>query len=384
MSFGFEVLKNDTTTHARTGRIITPRGTVDTPVFMPVGTMGTIKSLMPETVRGLGAEILLCNTYHLYLRPGHELIKRMGGLHSFMNWPCPILTDSGGFQIYSLAELRKITDEGVTFQSHVDGSSHFISPESCIEIQETLGSDIMMCLDECIPYPADRDYAAQALTRTTAWAKRCRDARKNEFPALFGILQGGYFADLRRQGLEALADIGFDGYALGGMSVGEPRELMWNMVAQLAPLMPRERPRYLMGVGAPSDLVECVTHGIDMFDCVMPTRNARNGMLFTNGGKIAIRNARYRDDNAPLDRECDCYTCQHYSRAYLRHLFIAREILAIVLNTIHNVRYFMTLMERIRQAIHENRYEEFRRRFMETVVAVGGDGCNDERTPSRE
>ncbi|MCX5851925.1 MAG: tRNA guanosine(34) transglycosylase Tgt, partial [Deltaproteobacteria bacterium] len=361
MSLKFEVLKNDAATHARTGRITTPRGTVETPVFMPVGTMGTVKSLMPETVRGLGVEILLCNTYHLYLRPGHELIKRMGGLHSFMNWSCPILTDSGGFQIYSLAELRKITDEGVTFQSHVDGSSHFISPESCIEIQETLGSDIMMCLDECIPYPADRDYASQALTRTTAWAQRCRDARKNEFPALFGILQGGYFADLRRRGLEALADIGFDGYALGGMSVGEPRELMWNMVAEMAPLMPLERPRYLMGVGAPSDLVECVTHGIDMFDCVMPTRNARNGMLFTNGGKIAIRNARYRDDNAPLDRECDCYTCQHYSRSYLRHLFIAREILAIVLNTIHNVRYFMALMERIRQAIHDGRYEEFRR-----------------------
>lgn len=384
MSFGFEVSKSDTTTHARTGRITTSHGTVETPVFMPVGTMGTVKSLMPETVRGLGAEILLCNTYHLYLRPGHELIRQMGGLHSFMNWSYPILTDSGGFQIYSLAELRKITDDGVTFQSHVDGSSHFMSPESCIEIQEALGSDIMMCLDECIPYPADRDYATQALTRTTSWAKRCRDARKNEFQALFGILQGGYFADLRRRGLEALANIGFDGYALGGMSVGEPRELMWNMVAEMAPLMPLERPRYLMGVGAPSDLVECVTHGIDMFDCVMPTRNARNGMLFTNGGKIAIRNSRYRDDNAPLDRECDCYTCRHYSRSYLRHLFIAREILAIVLNTIHNVRYFMTLMERIRQAIHDGRYEEFRRRFMEHTAAAGSDGCNDERTPSRE
>ncbi len=359
----FKLVKKDGASRARLGTITTSRGVIDTPVFMPVGTQGTVKSLAPERLHELGVQIILGNTYHLYLRPGHELIRNFGGLHRFMNWNRPILTDSGGFQIYSLATLRKLDEEGATFQSHIDGSTHFISPESCIEIQEAIGSDIMMCLDECLPYPATRDYAEKSLDMTTRWAKRCNDARKNKNQALFGISQGGMYGDLRKRGIEDLAAIGFDGYALGGLSVGEPKELMWETAEASAPLLPEEKPRYLMGVGTPEDIVECVHFGIDMFDCVMPTRNARNGMLFTNGGKIAIRNARYRDDESPLDSECDCYTCRNYSRAYLRHLFIAREILAIVLNTIHNVRHFTRLMEGIREAIKNDEYENFRRDF---------------------
>jgi queuine tRNA-ribosyltransferase len=359
----FELLKRDTTSGARLGKLTTPHGTIDTPVFMPVGTQGTVKGLVPERVKELGAKIILGNTYHLYLRPGHELIRDFGGLHRFMNWDGPILTDSGGFQIYSLATLRKLEEEGATFQSHIDGSTHFIGPEKCIEIQEAIGSDIMMCLDECLPYPATRDYAEKSLGMTTRWAKRCKDARKSDNQALFGISQGGMYGELRERGIEELTTIGFDGYALGGLSVGEPKELMWETVGKSAPLLPEEKPRYLMGVGTPEDIVECVYCGIDMFDCVMPTRNARNGMLFTNGRKIAIRNAHYRDDESPLDSECDCYTCKNYSRAYLRHLFIAREILAIVLNTIHNVRHFIRLMEKIREAIKNDDYENFRRDF---------------------
>jgi queuine tRNA-ribosyltransferase len=359
----FKLTKKDRVSKARLGEIITPHGVVNTPVFMPVGTQGTVKALVPERVKELGAEIILGNTYHLYLRPGHKLIRGLGGLHKFMNWKHPILTDSGGFQIYSLATLRKITDEGATFQSHIDGSTHFISPEICIEIQEALGSDIMMCLDECVPYPADYDYTKKSLDMTIRWAKRCKDARKADNQALFGISQGGMYSDLRKRGIEEIMNIGFDGYALGGLSVGEPKEMMWEVAAMNAPLLPEEKPRYLMGVGAPDDIVECVYCGIDMFDCVMPTRNARNGMLFTKGGKIAIRNARYRDDDSPLDSECDCYTCKNYSRAYLRHLFIAREILAIILNTIHNVRFFMNLMKNIREAIKKDNFETFRRDF---------------------
>jgi len=364
MGFNFEVIKKDASSKARLGKIMTPHGGVTTPVFMPVGTQATVKSLEPERVHELGAEIILSNTYHLYLRPGHELIDRFGGLHTFMNWHHPVLTDSGGFQIYSLGALRKITEDGASFQSHIDGSTHFISPEKCIEIQEALGADIIMCLDECVPYPADRRYVERSLGLTTRWAERCRNAHKKETQALFGIVQGGIYEDLRERSLEELRAIGFDGYALGGLSVGEPKEEMSRIVESTTPLCPEDQPRYLMGVGTPEDIVECVYHGIDMFDCVMPTRNARNGMLFTNKGKIAIRNARYREDNLPLDSECDCYTCRHYSRAYLRHLFIAREILAIVLNTIHNVRYYMNLMEKIRNAIVRDEYETFRKHFM--------------------
>ncbi len=285
-----------------------------------------------------------------------------------MNWPHPILTDSGGFQVYSLGALRKVTKEGVTFQSHVDGSKHFLSPEYAIEIQETLGADIIMCLDECIPYPADFAYAEKSLDITTGWAKRSRRAKKDTKQSLFGIIQGGMHIDLRKKALDDLTGIGFDGYALGGLSVGEPEEVMTQIIGEIAPLMPEGHPRYLMGVGTPGNIVECVYRGIDMFDCVLPTRSARNGMLFTNSGKVVIKNARYRDDGSPIDPLCDCYTCRNYSRAYLRHLFIAREMLALILNTIHNVRYYMHLMEMIRDAIENGIYGNFREDFQRRRV----------------
>jgi queuine tRNA-ribosyltransferase len=362
---------------ARVGIIKTPHGDVRTPVFMPVGTQGTVKSLTPEQIREQGADIILGNTYHLYLRPGHRLVADLGGLHRFMNWSGPILTDSGGFQIYSLGALRKITDEGAAFQSHIDGSSHFLSPDTAIEIQEALGSDIMMCLDECVAYPADRKEVEQALARTTRWAKRCKESRKNAHQALFGIVQGGVYPDLRRRSAEELLEIGFDGYAIGGLSVGEPKELMLENLAATSPLLPLEQPRYLMGVGTPEDLVDGVYHGIDMFDCVMPTRSARNGLLFTNREKVVIKNARYREDGSPLDSECDCYTCRNYSRAYLRHLYVSGEILAMVLNTIHNLRFYLRLMERIRGAIREGRYPEFRNRFLCERQTSETDDCPD-------
>jgi queuine tRNA-ribosyltransferase len=363
MAFDFTVLKEDGKTGARLGRIRTGHGEVNTPVFMPVGTQGTVKALLPETVLELGAEMILGNTYHLYLRPGHELIRTLGGLHSFMNWHGPILTDSGGFQVYSLGALRKVTAEGVLFRSHIDGSRHFISPELAVRIQEALGSDIMMCLDECTPYPATRNEARKSLALTLGWASRSRAARQGDRQALFGIAQGGVYPDLRREGVEKLVEMRFDGYALGGLSVGEPKGAMMDMVCHAAPLLPADRPRYLMGVGLPEDIVACVAQGIDMFDCVIPTRSARNGLLFTNREKVVIKHARYREDSSPVDDLCDCYTCKNYSRAYLRHLFMAGEILAMVLNTIHNVRHYMRLMERIREAIREGRYAEFRALF---------------------
>jgi queuine tRNA-ribosyltransferase len=360
----FIKLAQDPGCGARLGKITTAHGEIATPVFMPVGTQGTVKALTPEQVSALGAQIILGNTYHLYLRPGHRIIAGIGGLHRFMNWPGPILTDSGGFQIFSLGALRTMAEEGVTFQSHTDGSRHLLTPESAIEIQEALGSDIMMCLDECISYPAERSEVERALGRTARWAARCLAGRSNPAQALFGIIQGGVYPDLRRQGAEQIAAIGFDGYALGGLSVGEPKELLLENLAATATLLPEDKPRYLMGVGTPEDLVEGVYHGIDMFDCVMPTRCARNGLLFTNGEKVVIKNARYREDHAPIDSECDCYTCRYYSRAYLRHLYGAGEILSMVLNTIHNLRHYLRLMERIRDAIREGRYPEFRDRFL--------------------
>ena len=363
MSFSFELIKTSADSRARLGRMTTAHGEVRTPVFMPVGTQGTVKTMTPGRLEEAGAEIILGNTYHLYLRPGHDLIREHGGLHRFMSWDRPILTDSGGFQIFSLGPLRKITEEGVRFQSHIDGSKHFLSPEKAVEIQQALGSDIMMCLDDCTPYPADRDYAEKSMALTHRWAKRCRAAKAGEDQALFGIVQGGVYRDLRRASVEALAEIGFDGYALGGLSVGEPKALMLETLAATAPLLPAGRPRYLMGVGTPGDIVEGVHHGIDLFDCVIPTRCARNGLLFTNRGKVVIKNARYRTDQAPLDETCDCYTCRNFSRAYLRHLFIAREILALLLNTIHNVRFYLALMERIRTAIAGGAFEDFRRSF---------------------
>lgn len=364
MAFNFTIEKTDQQSCRRLGTITTARGAIHTPVFMPVGTQATVKALTPEEVSGqIGAEVILCNTYHLYLRPGHEVIERLGGLHRFMNWSRPILTDSGGFQVYSLSALRKISDDGVEFQSHIDGSTHFLTPERVIAIQRALGADIIMCLDECISYPASREHAAAATGRTTLWAARCKQAARGEGQALFGIVQGGMFKELREKSAYELQQIGFDGYAIGGLSVGESTEAMRDMVEYTVSMLPENRPRYLMGVGTPADIVECVGRGIDMFDCVLPTRNARNGMLFTRSGKIAIKNAQYREDDRPLDEQCSCYTCRNYSRAYLRHLYMAHEILSYRLNTLHNLFYFATLLEGLRIALREGRYEEFRRAF---------------------
>jgi queuine tRNA-ribosyltransferase len=369
MGFSFEIIKEDQGSFRRLGKITTPHGEIHTPVFMPVGTQATVKTLTPEEVAGqIRAEVILCNTYHLYLRPGHEVIQRLGGLHRFMNWQRPILTDSGGFQIYSLSALRKISDEGAVFQSHLDGSTHFLTPERAIEIQQGLGADIIMCLDECISYPSSAQDAAAAAERTTVWAARCRERHRTAGQALFGIVQGGMHKDLREQSARELQQIGFDGYAIGGLSVGESTEMMLDIVEHAVPLLPENRPRYLMGVGKPADLVECVGRGIDMFDCVLPTRNARNGMLFTRRGNVLIKNARYRDDERPLDEQCACYTCRNYSRAYLRHLYMAKEILSYRLNTLHNLFYFTTLLEGLREALREGAFAEFRHKFYWELV----------------
>ena len=348
---------------ARRGALTTMHGVVQTPVFMPVGTQATVKAVTVENLRELGAQIILGNTYHLFIRPGHELIERFGGLHGFMNWDRPILTDSGGFQIFSLKELATITEDGATFRSHLDGSKKFLSPEDAVGVQEALGSDIMMCLDTCIPYPADRTHTEDATALTSRWARRCRAAHRNREQLLFGITQGGMFADLRQQSAEALLEIGFDGYAIGGLSVGESKAQMQDMTEATVAHLPETHPVYLMGVGTPEDLVEGVWRGVDMFDCVMPTRNARNGMLFTSSGKVVLKNSRYRDDPAPVDARCRCYTCTNYSRAYLRHLFVSREILAYHLNTIHNLHFYVNLMQEIREAIEKDCFGSFRNDF---------------------
>ncbi|NVL91176.1 MAG: tRNA guanosine(34) transglycosylase Tgt [Desulfobacterales bacterium] len=363
MPFKFEITHRSSESNARLGKIDTPHGRIETPAFIPVGTQATVKSLTPEELCGLGVQIILGNTYHLYLRPGHDVIGKLGGLHRFMHWDRPILTDSGGYQVFSLARLRKISDEGVTFQSHLDGSSHLLTPEKTIEIQEALGSDIMMCLDECTPYPATRAESRSSLELSIDWARRCKESRSAEGSALFGIVQGSMFEDLRARGVEALTNIGFDGYALGGLSVGAPKELMLSLAAFTLPLLPDSLPKYVMGVGYPEDLVELVSLGADMFDCVIPTRNARNGQLFVRTGTLNICNARYQDDNAPVEEGCPCYTCRHYSRAYLRHLFMAKELLACRLNTIHNVHYFMALMSNMREAVRLGRFELFKKEF---------------------
>ncbi len=348
---------------ARSGRLTTLHGTIETPVFMPVGTLATVKSLTPENLLDLGAQIILGNTYHLFIRPGHELIKTFGGLHGFMHWDKPILTDSGGFQIFSLQDLAKISEKGAEFRSHLDGSKLFLSPEIAVEVQEALGSDIMMVLDTCIPYPATYDEAAKGTALTARWAKRCRKAQSDTGQLLFGILQGGMYPELRKEAAAELQDIGFDGYALGGLSVGEPKEIMHEMLDESVYLLPDSHAKYLMGVGTPEDLVEGVYRGVDMFDCVMPTRNARNGMLFTSQGRVVIKNGCNRDDHRPLDEQCSCYTCRHYSRAYLRHLFQCREILAYQLNSIHNLHYYCSLMADMRKAIAEDRFLDFRSNF---------------------
>jgi queuine tRNA-ribosyltransferase len=363
LSFRFQLLHKEANTQGRVGKVTTPHGSIQTPAFMPVGTQGTVKSLSPEEVREVGAEIVLANTYHLYLRPGHDLIRDLGGLHAFMHWDGPILTDSGGFQVFSHSALRKIDDEGVTFQSHIDGSRHRITPEGAIEIQEALGADIIMAFDECTPYPATRDYARQSMELTLRWAERCKARKERNDQALFGIIQGGMYSDLRLECLEKLVEMDFDGYALGGLSVGETKPMLYGMIEATEPAMPEERPRYLMGVGKPQDLIEGVLRGIDLFDCVMPTRNARNGFLFTRAGRLVIKNAAHRREEIPIDPQCRCYTCRHYSRAYLRHLFMAGELLAMRLNTIHNLHFYLHLMEELRQAIRKDRLMQFREDF---------------------
>jgi queuine tRNA-ribosyltransferase len=355
----FEVLKKDNTSRARLGRCHTAHGVFHTPAFIPVGTQATVKAMTPEELRDLGAEIILSNTYHLYLRPGHERIRRLGGLHRFMHWEHPLLTDSGGFQVFSLNSLVKVSEEGVEFQSHLDGSRHFITPEKAIAIQESLGADIIMCLDECTPYPASHEEAECSLQRTLKWSRRCRESHQASHQALFGIVQGGMYSDLRRKGVEVLVGIGFDGYALGGLSVGENKESMARVIGETAPLLPENLPRYVMGLGMPGDMIEAVREGVDMFDCVLPTRNARNGMLFTRSGKMAIKNAKYAEDPSPIEPGCPCYTCRNYSRAYLRHLYFAEEILAFRLNTIHNLHFYLTFMREMRQAIAEDRLDGF-------------------------
>lgn len=346
---------------ARRGRLTLEHGTIETPVFMPVGTYGTVKGMLPRDIEEIQAQIILGNTFHLYLRPGLDVIKQHGGLHQFIRWNKPILTDSGGFQVFSLGKMRKIAEDGVTFRSPIDGSKVFLSPEISMQIQHVLNSDIVMIFDECTPYPATHQQAQESLQLSLRWAKRCKDEHNklNNVNALFGIIQGGMYEDLRDESLNGLLEIGFDGYAIGGLSVGEPKEEMIKVLDYLPNKMPHDKPRYLMGVGKPEDIVEAVRRGIDMFDCVMPTRNARNGHYFVTDGLVRIRNSRYRFDENPLDAHCDCYTCQNFTRAYLYHLEKCGEMLASMLGTIHNLRYYQRLMEMIRQALDEDKFDEF-------------------------
>jgi len=365
----FKIIQKSEETNARTGILKLCHGDVKTPVFMPVGTCGTVKALSPDDLINCNTQIILGNTYHLYLRPGCDVINHFSGLHKFMNWNRPVLTDSGGFQLFSLAGLSKITSQGIEFKSHIDGSKHMLTPEKSIEIQICLGSDIIMCLDECVKYPADLHTAEKAVELTANWAERCKNVWKNQTSAnnaLFGIVQGSMYKNLRKKSVESLADIGFNGYAVGGVSVGEPKDIMLEIAEHTLLLLPESKPKYVMGVGTPEDLVELVAMGADMFDCVMPTRNARNGQLFTEYGTINIRNARFKDDTMPIEAECTCYTCQNFSRAYLRHLLIAKELLAYRLNTIHNVHFFNTLMEKMRHAINSNSFNKFKKDFYST------------------
>ena len=363
MSQAFKLHKKSSECPARRGEVKTGHGTFQTPIFMPVGTQATVKAVTPEDLQALEAQIILANTYHLFLRPGHELIRELGGLHKFMNWSGPILTDSGGFQIFSLKELSKISEDGATFNSHIDGAKKFLSPEDAIAIQKALGSDIMMVLDTCIPYPATEQEVIKATNLTHRWAQRCRAVHPENEQLLFGIIQGGMYPELRKMAVEQIVDLDFDGYALGGLSVGEPNQEMYDLTEYSAALLPESHAKYVMGVGTPENLVELVYRGVDMFDCVMPTRNARNGMLFTSKGRLVIKNAKHQKDPRPIDDDCQCYTCRNYSRAYLRHMYMSREIMASHLNTIHNLHYFVGLMTDIRKAIDEDRFTEFRRNF---------------------
>jgi len=368
-NFQFQVLHTDGA--ARLGKLITPHAEIETPVFMPVGTAGTVKALTQGQLEELDVRIFLANTYHLYLRPGDELIREQGGLHRFMAWPRALLTDSGGFQVFSMSDLREITEEGVRFRSHYDGSTHFFSPERSIEVQMNLGADIIMCFDECTPFPCSREHARQSMLMTVRWAERCKNHFEQRFlepqgaeQSLFGIIQGAVYADLRRECVDRLLTQEFPGYAIGGLSVGEPKGKMFEMVEVTVPLLPPDRPRYMMGMGTPEDLVEGVRRGLDMFDCVMPTRHARNGWLFTHDGHLVIKNEIHKRSEKPIDERCGCFVCRRYSRAYLRHLFHQNEVLSAVLNTYHNVYFYLDTLRRIRQSIASSRFAEFAVQFL--------------------
>jgi queuine tRNA-ribosyltransferase len=369
MTFSFDLIQEDQRTSARVGVIHTARGDIPTPAFAPVGTLGTVKAMTPADLRELGTTLILANTYHLYLRPGPDLVARIGGLHRFMGWDGPILTDSGGFQVFSLEGLRQVSDEEVIFRSHIDGSTHTFSPELVIETQEKLGADIIMAFDEC-PDPGDYDYNLRALERTHRWARRCLMAKTRTDQALFGIVQGGVFADLRADSAEFLKSLDFDGYGIGGLSVGETKPQMHAMLEVLDPLLPRHKPRYLMGVGSPEDLFECVARGVDQFDCVLPTRIARNGAVLTSRGRLNLRNARFAEDPKPIQQDCGCYTCSTFSRAYLRHLIIAKEITGLRLTTLHNLHFMLETMRRIRRSILDGTFAEYMAEFLASYQTV--------------
>lgn len=373
MAVKYELLKECPQTGARAGILHTPHGQIETPIFMPVGTLATVKTMDPRDLKEIGAQIILSNTYHLYLRPGHKIVEKAGGLHSFMNWDRPILTDSGGFQVFSLGDLRKITEEGVQFKSHIDGSKHLFTPESVMEVQNALGSDIIMAFDECTPYPATHDYTKKSLERTTRWLKRCKDAHKNtEKQALFGIIQGGMYLDLRTQSAEEILALDLPGYAVGGLSVGEPKEEMYKVLEHTVPMMPKDKPRYLMGVGSDDALLEGVHKGIDMFDCVLPTRIARHGAAMTSHGRVVVRNASYAEDFTALDHNCDCYVCKNYSRAYLRHLVKCNEMLGHKLISHHNLYYLIKFMSNVRQSILDGTFAQFYKDNMNKINSGKG------------
>lgn len=362
----YEHIKTCKQTGARLGIVHTPHGSFETPAFMPVGTQATVKTMSPEDLKAVGAGIILSNTYHLWLRPGHEIIKEAGGLHNFMNWDRPILTDSGGFQVFSLSEFRKIEEEGVHFRHHLNGSKLFLSPEKAMEIQNALGPDIMMAFDECPPFPATYEYMKASVERTSRWAERCLTAHaRPDDQALFGIVQGGEFEELRKQSAKDLVSLDFPGYAIGGLSVGEPKDIMNRVLEFTTPLLPQDKPRYLMGVGSPDSLIDGAIRGVDMFDCVLPTRIARNGTLMTSAGRLVVRNAKYKNDFRPLDENCDCYACKNYSRAYIHHLIRAEETFGIRLTTYHNLHFLLNLMEQVREAIRQDRLGDFREEFFE-------------------
>lgn len=372
MAIRFRIESTCPLTGARLGRLATPHGEVETPVFMPVGTLASVKAMTPDELRGMGYGIVLANTYHLYLRPGPDVVAEAGGLHRFMNWPGAILTDSGGFQVFSLAKLRRIEEDGVSFQSHLDGSRHFLSPEKAIAIQEALGADIIMALDECPPYPCDWEYARRSALLTARWAARCRAAHRRDDQALFGIVQGSVFHDIRAENTRMITGMDFPGYAIGGLSVGEPKPVMMETLELVTSLLPQDKPRYLMGVGAPEDLVEGVARGVDMFDCVLPTRIARHGTVFTATGTVIVRDARYARDFGPLDPECDCYVCRNYTRAYIRHLLKSGEILGLRLTTWHNLAFLARLMSRVRENIREGTFPQFRQAFLQRYRSSRG------------